>query len=86
MTGGMLDWKFLTEKTPDRRIYPIYIWLLKKICKQIVKQSNAHRSNIVQYFRIMSEATEKEFTEDNKPTHDAFLRECLEEALQDETI
>lgn len=82
MTEGIMDWKFLTEKTPDMRISPLYIWILKRISKKIVRQSNSHRSNIVEYFRIMSNATENEFTEDNKQTHDDFLRECSEESMK----
>ena len=77
-----MDWKFLTEKAPDMRISPLYIWILKRISKKIVRQSNSHRSNIVEYFCIMSNATENEFTEDNKQTHDDFLRECLEESMK----
>ncbi len=86
MTEGMLDWKFLTEKKVATKIPPFYRWLLKTICKDIVVQGHFHKSCIIEYFEIMSEATKNEFTEDNKPTHDAFLQECLDKALKNETI
>ncbi len=54
--------------------------LLKWICRKLVIQGPAHRANIIAYYRIMREAAEQEFTEDNKPTLDAFLGECHSEA------
>ena len=52
--------------------------ILRRICKRLVVQGPQHRNNIVAYFRIMREAVENEFTEDNAPTREAFLQECLE--------
>ena len=45
-----------------------------------MKQGTLHRARIVAYYRIMLDAAESEFTEDNKPTLDAFLGECHSEA------
>jgi hypothetical protein len=54
--------------------------LLRWICRKLVKQGPLHKASIVAYYRIMREAAECEFTEDNKPTLDAFLGECHSEA------
>ncbi len=59
---------------------PLVRLLLRWICRKLVKQGSLHRLRIVAYYRIMREAAESEFTEDNKPTLDAFLRECHSEA------
>lgn len=55
------------------------VLILKNICKRIVKQGYLHQARITAYYKIMREAAEKEFTEDNKPTLDAFLQECFSE-------
>jgi len=55
------------------------VLVLKNICKRIVKQGPLHQARITAYYKIMREAAEKEFTEDNKPTLDAFLQECFNE-------
>ena len=52
--------------------------VLKSICKHLVKQGSEHKNNITEYFDIMRQAAQTEFTEDNKPTLDAFLKECYE--------
>ena len=52
--------------------------VLKHLCKQLVKQGPEHKNNITEYFAIMRQAAQTEFTEDNKPTLDAFLKECYE--------
>ena len=57
--------------------------LLRWICRKLVKQGSLHKPRIVAYYRIMREAAESEFTEDNKPTLDAFLGECHSEANSD---
>ena len=54
--------------------------LLRWICRKLAKQGSLHRPRIIDYYRIMREAAESEFTEDNKPTLDAFLEECHSEA------
>ena len=52
------------------------LFLLRSICKKLVKQGPLHRGRIIAYYRVMREAAELEFTEDNKLTLDAFLKEC----------
>ncbi len=58
----------------------LYRYLLKYICKKLVVQGFDHKQNIIEYYRIMQEAAENEFTEDNKPTLDGFLTDCHKEA------
>ena len=72
-------------ETPTRTYPPVAIdrlvrLLLKWACRRLVKQGALHRLRIVSYYRIMREAAEREFSEDNKPTLDAFLAECHSEA------
>jgi hypothetical protein len=78
-------------ETPTQNALPVVLdrlvrFLLKWICRKLVKQGSLHRPRIIAYYRIMREAVESEFTEDNKPTLDAFLGECHSEAnVQAET-
>lgn len=72
-------------ETPTRTAPPVVLdrlvrLLLKWACRRLVKQGALHRLRIVSYYRIMREAAEREFSEDNKPTLDAFLAECHSEA------
>ena len=72
-------------ETPTRTAPPVVLdrlvrLLLRWICRKLVKQGSLHKERIVAYYRIMREAAESEFTEDNKPTLDAFLGECHSEA------
>ena len=55
-------------------------FILCRICKKLVIQGPWHKSNIIEYYKIMRDAAENEFTEDNKPTLDSFLTECHQEA------
>lgn len=55
---------------------------LKLLCKRLVRQGPTHRENIIGFYRTMYEAAQAEFTEDNKPTLDSFMRECHEEAMK----
>lgn len=57
-----------------------FIWALKFLCRRIVKQGSTHKNNMIIYYRILWEAAENEFTEDNRPTLEAFLTECFEAA------
>ena len=63
------------------RISKARVNILKRLTKRIVVQGPDHETNIIQYFNIMVEASNTEFSEDNRPTQDAFLRECFEAAL-----
>lgn len=56
--------------------------ILKANCKSLVRQGPQHKANITEYYRLMYEAAKAEFTEDNKPTLDAFLQECFDKAKQ----
>jgi hypothetical protein len=58
----------------------LYANVLKYICRRLVIQGHTHKANITEYYRIMYQAAQNEFTEDNKPTLDDFLRECFDEA------
>ncbi len=55
--------------------------ILSWIAKKIVIQSWHHRSNIIEYFKVMKDAAENEFTEDNAPTLNDFLDGCYREAM-----
>lgn len=57
--------------------------MLKTICALLVVQGPKHRQNIIDYYKMMYEAAQNEFTEDNKPTLDDFLRECHAEASKE---
>jgi hypothetical protein len=54
--------------------------LLRMICERLVKQGPMHKKRITAYYRVMYHAARKEFCEDSKPTLDAFLEECHQDA------
>ncbi len=58
------------------------LWILKRIAKRIVTQSQFHRNNIVDYLKIILEAAGDEFTEDNRPTRIGFIDDCYDDAKQ----
>ncbi len=51
--------------------------MLKRIAKRLVVQGPDHKHNICEYYNIMAKAADLEFTEDNRPTLNAFLRSCF---------
>lgn len=55
--------------------------VLRWITKRIVIQSQSHKTNIIEYFRILNQAAQDQFCEDNKITLDSFLQECFDTAL-----
>ncbi len=59
-------------------------WLLKRIAKDVVVQGN-HVKRVEEFNKILIDAAREQFTEDNKPTVDMFLRTCFELALKDTT-
>lgn len=61
----------------------LHRWLLKRIAKEVVIQGD-HQHNITEYYGILVDAARIEFSEDNKPTLDYFLKECHEESLKRE--
>lgn len=63
------------------KISTIQVMLLTWITKKIVVQSYQHKSNIIQYYKILIDSARDWFAEDNKPTLDAFLFECHQKAL-----
>ncbi len=62
-----------------RNITKFEKWLLNYLCRKIVTQGN-HENRIIEYYSIMKKAAKEEFTEDNKPTFDAFMTDCFNEA------
>jgi len=56
-------------------------FLLRRICRFLVRQGWHHKRNIIEYYSIMREAVLQEFTEDNKATHEDFMTECHNLAL-----
>lgn len=57
-------------------------YILKKICKLVVRQGH-HKAQIQEYYQLLYEAAFKEFTEDNKPTLDSFLADIHKEAMNE---
>jgi len=56
-------------------------WMLKRIIRDVVKQGG-HKENIVQFYGLLIEGFDKEFTEDNNTTLDYFLTDCHTEAME----
>ena len=56
-------------------------YFLMRHLRSLVKQGFHHQEKITDHMEKLVVAFREEFTEDNKPSQDAFLRECLEIAL-----
>ena len=56
-------------------------WVLKRIANRLVIQSEYHKRNIIEYYKIIIKSSTKRFHEDNKPTLESFLEECHNFAL-----
>jgi len=54
-------------------------WFLARLCRRLVK-NGVHRYGVTEYYRVMWEVAEAEFTECNRPTLDGFLRDCHDKA------
>lgn len=54
----------------------LHDFIIRKEIKRVVKQGDHYRK-LLNHFKIIAEEFGKEFTEDNKPTRDYFLQECL---------
>jgi len=65
------------------KINKIQRYALEKIAKALVKVGLYHRSNIVEYYRIMNHAMWKE-TEDSPEMTKRFLRECQDKAFRED--
>ena len=57
-------------------------WILKRIAKRIVIQSHLHEKNVIEYYKIINDACNDEFTEDNRITLDSFLEDCHKESIK----
>jgi hypothetical protein len=55
-------------------------WLLQRIIRRNVRQGPDHLSNITGVYCMVQVACQDEFTEDNRFTIDAMLKECYERA------
>ena len=53
-------------------------WFIKRVIRKEVKQSDIHALNIRNLYSMIREACENEFTEDNDPTLNSFLKEQFE--------
>jgi len=56
-------------------------WFLRRVFAREVKQGPTHALRVTALYRMIREAAENEFTEDNKPSRDAYLREWFERSL-----
>ena len=56
--------------------------IIRYILKGIVRQGG-HAERIIAWHRLLIQAAEREFSEDNRATLTDFLRECHEQALQE---
>jgi hypothetical protein len=56
------------------------LWFIKRVIRRQVIQGN-HRRRIFNLYAIIVDAARGEFTEDNKPTLDSFLKKIHQEAL-----
>ena len=55
--------------------------LIRRELRNLVKQGN-HQAEIEDMLAMVIEVFREEFTEDTRFSQDAFLRECLENALE----
>jgi len=53
-------------------------WILSRIIRREIIQGFNHQRNIAKLYALIRESVEQEFTEDNGPTTDAFLRGLFE--------
>ena len=53
-------------------------WFIKRVIRKEVKQSAVHALNIRSLYSMIREACNSEFTEDNDPTLNSFLKEQFE--------
>jgi len=58
-------------------------WVLRSITRRAVIQGHDHARNIEEYFSIIVKEAREQFTEDNKPTIDGFLRDRFERSLEE---
>ena len=63
-------------------ITKLQIAILKWIAQKIVVQGPCHTENIIIYYKILADASRKEFNENNRLTLDWFLIDCHKESLE----
>ena len=56
-------------------------YFIKRVMRAVVKQG-IHRARIIYFLKLFVHDYRYEYNEDNKPTGDAYLKECLDEALK----
>ena len=56
-------------------------WFIKRVFEREVIQDYDHDKRIIGLFRMIQNACRNEFTEDNKPALDCFLKEQFEKSL-----
>ena len=52
-------------------------FFLRRLCKRLVRQGYDHENNIIEYYRVMQDAMEREFTEDTNWSLRALAQLCL---------
>lgn len=62
--------------------YKIDIFFVRRFCRNIVKNDVRRNNKIILYYGQLIKEARKEFSEDNKPTVDLFLKETLDKALE----
>lgn len=56
-------------------------WFLRRLLRKLIIQGPTHQDNIIDLFKEIRFACEKEFTEDNRFTMDHNLTEWFEQSL-----
>jgi hypothetical protein len=54
-------------------------WILNRIIRKEVRQDRNHKGNLNALYRIIRDAIDDEFLEDNNYTKDGYRREIFEE-------
>lgn len=80
MFGFMCIMYIYQSSVEEKLMKKLHEWLLKRIFKWAVIQGQEHKKNIERIYKLLREAVDKEFTEDNGPTLDAFMLECFEKS------
>jgi hypothetical protein len=60
-------------------------WFMNRIIQREVRQSSAHRQNIIDLYKMIRIACEREFYEDNTVTMNSNLTEWFEKSLRNPT-
>lgn len=60
-------------------------WILKQMCKKLVRQGPSHTNNIKEYYRRIIDAARIEFREDNIDTLNSFMEGIFKETIKEST-